>query len=323
MPTRWIALAAPLLWLWGAGPARADASAATGLDCLQLTDASTPDTPRDWLERSLWASHCYEFRARAVRISGDGVRTLALSHDVENGVEREIASYLDGPPVVYERRGRVGRGSPAEAIGTGRAAPAAILARLDGHYQLTLDGASRVAGRDVVRLNIESQDNLRYGHRLWLDKRTGLPLKQVMVGLDGRVLETFQMTELGEPSLYDGTIDFEPLATQPSSPWAARWLPTGYHALPLPNDFGVRSAPVAHRLYSDGLSSFSLFIEPVQRRQRILRAGMHRLGITHAAVRHVRLGERVFQIVAIGEVPPMALARVVEGMEYRPPVGAR
>jgi len=322
MPSRWIALVAPLL-LWGAGPAQADTPDAAGLDCRRLNDAVTPETPRAWLERSLWASHCYEFRARAVRISGDGVRTLALSHDVENGVEREIASYLDGPPVVYERRGRVGRGSPAEAIGTGRASPTAILSRLDGHYRLTLDGESRVAGRDVMRLDIDAQDNLRYGHRLWLDKRTGLPLKQVMVGLDGRILETFQMTELGEPSLYDGTIDFEPLATPSSSPWAARWLPSGYHVLPLPDDFGVRSAPVAHRLYSDGLSSFSVFIEPLRQRKRVLRAGMHRLGITHAAVRHVRLGDRVFQIVAIGEIPPIALARVVEGLEYQPPDDAR
>ncbi|WP_233440401.1 MucB/RseB C-terminal domain-containing protein [Modicisalibacter coralii] len=294
-------------------------SATTGFDCRQLADAPSSDTtPRDWLERSLWASHCYQFQARAVRISGAGVRTLALSHEIRDGTEHEVASYLDGPPVVYRRQGRVGRDDLSGAIGSGRTSPSAIMARLDAHYRFSVDGESRIAGRNVVRLDVAPLDNLRYGHRLWLDRETGLPLKQVLIGLDGRVLETFQMTELGQPRLYERAVAFEPADDPPPGLWRPGWLPAGYRPLSLPDGHGVEAEPLSQRLYSDGLSSFSLFIEPLRGPDAALRPGLHRLGISHAAVRHVRLDDRVFQIVVVGEVPPLVLARVADRVDYRP-----
>src|SRR5690554_2678805 len=78
-------------------------------DCRQLAEWEPPVTPRDWFERSLWAGHCHVFQALAVRIGVDGVRTLALSRDIEAGVEQETARFLDGPAMIFERQGRIGR----------------------------------------------------------------------------------------------------------------------------------------------------------------------------------------------------------------------
>lgn len=316
-PPRITALA--LLLASATALAQPDSAASSGFDCRQLADEPSPETtPETWLERSLWASHCYQFQARAVRISGAGVRTLALSHEIRDGVEREVASYLDGPPVVYRRQGRIGRDGLAGAIGAGNASPSAIMARLDEHYRLSLEGESRIAGRNVVRLDIAPLDNLRYGHRLWLDRETALPLKQVLIGLDGRVLETFQMTELGQPHLYDRAVAFDSADTPPPGLWQPGWLPAGYQSLSLPGGHGVEAQPLSQRLYSDGLSSFSLFIEPLRGGEASLRPGLHRLGISLAAVRHVRLDDRVYQVVVVGEVPPIVLVRVADRLEYRP-----
>lgn len=313
-----IALAAVALMLVTSASGLAASSSETEFDCQRLADSPKPDSPVDWLAQSLQAGHCYIFQARAVRISADGVRTLALSHDIRDGVMREVASYLDGPPVVHERHGRIGRGGLVEAVRSESAAASAVMSRIQKNYRLTLDGEERVAGRRSIRLGIEPLDSLRYGHRLWLDVETGLPLKQVLMDAGGHILETFQMTELVEPILYEQTVTFEPRHDMPQGPWRPGWLPPGYVSLPLSIPSGVADTPLNHRLYSDGLSSLSLFVEPVPNGQTTLLPGLHRLGISHAVVRHLRLGERIMQVVVMGELPPEVLRRVALHLQYQP-----
>src|SRR5690554_4596794 len=161
-------------------------------DCSQLAEWDKPVTPRGWFERSLWAGHCHVFQARAVRIGIDGVRTLALSHDIEDGVEREMARFLDGPAMSFERHGRIGR---LEWSGPGEAAvsPAGVARHVEQHYRLATDSDERVANRSAIRLDIQPHDGMRLGHRLWLDTQTALVLKRELIDERGRVVETFQM----------------------------------------------------------------------------------------------------------------------------------
>ncbi len=78
-------------------------------DCRALAAEPAPQSALDWYELSLWAGHCYRYDAHAVRIGFDGVRTLVLSHEVGGGLERGHARFLDGPPMAFERRSRIGR----------------------------------------------------------------------------------------------------------------------------------------------------------------------------------------------------------------------
>lgn len=289
-----------------------------GFDCRRLADEPTPSMAIEWLERSMLAGHCYIFQARAVRISREGVRTLALSHDIRNGVVREVASYLDGPPVVYERHGKIVGSGSSVSEGAKPIASSMDAEHIGQYYRLTLGGEERIAGRRSVRLDIEPLDALRYGHRFWLDTQTGLPLKQVLLDVDGRILETFQMTELVDPSLYEQSISFETFTPRPEGPWQPGWLPAGYQLSPLPDTGEAPRSALSHRLYSDGLSSFSLFIEPLSDDSPALRPGLHRLGISYAAVRHLPLGGRLMQIVVMGELPPQILVRVAAEMQFQP-----
>ncbi len=292
------------------------AASESSFDCRQLADDTKLASPLDWLERSMMASQCYVFRAQAIRISPGGVRTLALAHEIHDGVIREVTHYLDGPAVIYERYGRLGR----NGILMRRSAndsPATALQKIDHHYRLTLGDEERVAGRPSMRLDIEPRDKLRYGHRLWLDLATGLPLKQNLVDVEGQVLETFQMTELIEPTLYSQLVPLEPLPDISSGPWQPSWLPAGYVSIPLPPAAGFSGKTMSHRLYSDGLSSFSLFVQPIENKHEALMPGIHRLGISYAAVRHLRLDdERILQVVVLGELPPKVLYRIASRMEF-------
>lgn len=287
------------------------APASEPLDCASLAERDTPSSADAWFVRSQWAGHCYVFQARAVRIGVDGVRTLALSHDISEGVEREVARFLDGPPAVHKRRSGAGRLSGEH----GAVRFESSVRQLEDIYRLRLAGESRIASRRAVRLEIEPLDDQRYGRRLWLDASTALPLKQVLLDEDGRVVETFQITELKDPRLYRGKIEeISRQASRSEHSWRPGWLPAGFE-----QQF-VAAPEASHsdaeqQVYGDGLATLSLFVDPVSG-QQLLKPGVHRLGVSHAAVQHRELGGRPRQIVVMGELPPSVLQRVAESVEW-------
>lgn len=311
-------LAAGLLFLSSGALAQTDIDAVEPerFDCRSLEARDVPETALAWLERSFWANHCYVFQARAVRIGADGARALALSHDVVEGVEREVARFLDGPPVIFERRGRIGRLSWADGDAPVPASPAGIARHIDGLYRLQTSGEERLANRTVIRLDIEPLDVMRYGHRVWLDTLTGLPLKQSLLDTQGRELETFQITELRQPRLYQGEIRLDRRRARPEDPWHPAWLPAGFIPQPVVTRSARHDADIRHRVYSDGLATLSLFVEPVEGPDQLI-PGMHRLGVSHAAVRHRDLGGRTRQVVVMGELPPGVLLRVADSVEWQ------
>ena len=294
-----------------AGPAQGD-----HFDCRQLAEWDPPVTPRDWFERSLWAGHCHVFQALAVRIGVDGVRTLALSRDIEAGIELETAQFLDGPAMHFERQGRIGRlhwSDQGEAV----ASPAGVARHVEKHYRLATGSDERIANRSAVRLDIQPLDEMRFGHRLWLDTQTALVLKHELIDERGRVVETFQLTELEALRLHDGEVMLDPARALPEQPWWPDWLPSGFIGQPVGNLTDQPGRNNAHRIYSDGLSTLSLFVEPIEEGRERLIPGLHRLGISLAVVRHEMVAGRPMQIVAMGELPPRILVQVAENLRWQ------
>lgn len=286
-------------------------------DCRQLAEWEAPESPEEWFERSLWAGHCHVYQARAVRIGIDGVRTLALSRDIQDGVEREVARFLDGPPVFFERRGHIGRMSWSSDNAEGPASPAGIARHIDRYYRLSMGSDERMANRSAVRLDIEPIDGLRFGHRLWLDEQTALPLKRELIDERGRVVETFQLTELQTPTLYQNGVVLDAGRTPPQHPWQAGWLPNGFLDQSVDTHTDRHDPQVGHRIYSDGLSTLSMFVEPIEEGRERLIPGLHRLGISLAVVRHVAVEGRPMQVVVMGELPPRVLAQVAESLVWQ------
>jgi sigma-E factor negative regulatory protein RseB len=67
--------------------------------------------------------------------------------------------------------------------------------------------------------------------------------------------------------------------------------------------------PVDHMVYSDGLASVSVFIEPAEAADEEL-AGLSRMGAAHAFT--LILNGR--QITAVGEVPPHTVERIARSL---------
>ncbi|MGM0521377.1 MAG: MucB/RseB C-terminal domain-containing protein [Pseudomonadota bacterium] len=280
------------------------------LSCEALEE-QTPTSVQHWLSRSLWASHCYSYQARAVAIDANEVRTLALSHRIQDGVRQQVVQYLDGPSMSIERHARVGHWGWTNAPDVETSVPAQWATHLSRIYAISLEDDKRVAGREAVKITFEPRDTDRYSHQWWLDAASGLVLKHVVRDTDGDILETFQVTQLQDPERFSGDVEIGRPGNQPSVDWQVNWLPEGFQLQP-----GVSREMVngrAQKLYSDGLAAISVFVEPLSASS--LSPGVHKLGVSAVVVERSQSSNVDRQVVAIGEVPPRVLRRVARAVE--------
>lgn len=214
------------------------------------------------------------------------------------------------------------------------------------HYSLQVGkSGSRVAGRPTVDIEIVPTDEYRYGYMLSLDRETSFPLKSRLVASDGEVLEEIQYTDVD----FDAEITDEMLRPEHMGPiavidsgedpvdaanngasaesgatrWSAGWLPPGFHLTEHFTGAGQDTAaagtgtggqapdsPRHHLVYSDGVVSVSVFIEPLGEPADALE-GPSIMGATHAygAVRHG------VQVISVGRVPATTVARIAAHIE--------
>lgn len=280
--------------------------------CSDLVSQDAPENVEQWLERSIYASHCYTFQARAVSIDTLGVRTLALSHRIHEGVRQQVVQHLDGPSVSVERRSQAGQLAWFESSAdSSPSSPDKWISHVARFYDIALEDEARVAGRPAVQLSFVPHDEQRYHHEWWIDKETGLLLKHVLSDPQDRVLETFQMTQLQSPEPYGGKISAEIPYSLPEPEWQVAWLPDGFIDQPVESSDGG----VEQRFFSDGLASVSIFATPVVHTS--LEPGLHQIGISSAAIEFVTVGDQRWQLIGIGELPSSQLLRIVQSVEFK------
>ncbi|HTY50669.1 MAG TPA: MucB/RseB C-terminal domain-containing protein, partial [Steroidobacteraceae bacterium] len=168
------------------------------------------------------------------------------------------------------------------------------------------------------------KDGFRYGYRLWIQHGTGMPLKTELVDAGGRVIEQVVFSSLAlladiadtafKPDV--NTAGFRWLRNDPAPPGTADAIPqlpalppgfrmTAHDAHSMPG----AQEPVMHLVFSDGLASVSVFLQPYPSPAGQVAAQLVQLGSSSyfTAV----AGGRKY--VAVGVVPPATLRYVVDG----------
>jgi sigma-E factor negative regulatory protein RseB len=267
----------------------------------------------DWLERIGPALARENYQGTLVMVSGAHIETLGVFHAYDDGRERLRLVTLAGPHREVIRDDKmvmcIGTGLDAVAYDAdidGRWNPAGQFAdagKLDG-YQAKLGPKGRVANRDCQIVDLRPRDGWRYGYRLWLDQATGLPLRIALIGEDGRALEQMAFTQLEvgrapsdanlRPSTQHGLKRVQTLSAGPQAD-------PGWRVATPPDGFRLRSTrrlgEAVQLLYSDGLASVSVYVEPIAGRQQG-ESAMRRGAVN---VHSVWGGGR--RVVAIGKVP--------------------
>jgi sigma-E factor negative regulatory protein RseB len=173
---------------------------------------------------------------------------------------------------------------------------------------------------------VQPRDQFRYGYRLWLDDETAMPLKSQLRDRNGKVIEQILFAELNfrdripaeslKPSMSGEGFrwvrqDVQPqLAGSQVGGWDVIRLPAGFRLTTWRMQIiAGSSAPVQHLVYSDGLASVSVFIEPSDPQAEPMR-GLAKVGAAFAFSRALD----GHQVTAVGEVPPVTVQAIAAGV---------
>lgn len=240
------------------------------------------DEATEWLSRAAFAAKQLNYSGVYVYQHGEHIEVMRVSHRRDATGEQEKIEVLEDVPRQFLRVDKDvycelpdGKTVRMEKNTTRRFFPALLgdnPENLQRYYTIKLGGTERVAGVNCQMLTLEPRDAYRHGYQLWLDKRTGLPLKSRIVNSNGGVVSMFVFSEIQIGRALDAQNFRQHLAgkkiimasiDRPPSPIWDVSAPPGYKLVleatrPLPG----KKMPVSHWVFSDGLSALSLFIEP-------------------------------------------------------------
>lgn len=271
----------------------------------------------------------------------DKVETLKIVHRNRNGHVDERLITLSGKPREIIRSDtavtciwpdskllRVDRGSAGSNF------PGLVfqdLNRVIRNYDVKVgEQTARIAGRDCLIVDVQPRDGMRYGYRLWIDRDNHLLVRSDLLNEAQQPLEQVIFTELTtHESLPDSA--FEPelltegfrrqesdhnrqsvdLADVERKEWRVSQLPPGFvlqmHKQRVRKKGNVR---IEHMVFSDGLASVSVFIEPAMD-EKPSKADRRRGALN---VHNKLIAGRKATIV--GEVPKQTVELIAESLQY-------
>ena len=309
-----------------------------------------------WLLRLHQASRQRNFIGTFVVSSASGALASArIWHACEGERQIERVETLTGAPrsifrhndqvVTFLPDQKVARTERRESLGAFPGLLKSLDTTITDFYSAQPAGHARVAGFDAEVMQLSPKDSLRFGYKVWSEQQSGLVLKVQTLDVDGGVLEQAAFSELQ----LDAPVQIDKLAQMmaatdgwniespqlvKTTPEAAGWaLPAGVpgfqpvhcyqRALARPNAAPPddRSARALHWVFSDGLASVSLFIEPHDAKWHPA-PGHMAMGATHTLTRRIagseadadNLTSGDWWLTAVGEVPLSTLRMFGHGL---------
>ncbi|MDR2874355.1 MAG: MucB/RseB C-terminal domain-containing protein [Methylobacillus sp.] len=289
------------------------------------------------LEKAAQAAHKLSYKGIFVYQSGSTVNSMQITHmNYAQGEYARLVS-LDGQPrevlrqgndvviysprnekVLVERR-RIQVSFPAVLPG--------LTNTLKMSYQVRGLGFERVGGREAAIVSLEPKDQLRYGYRFYVDKEYGLLLKSVMLNERGQLMEQVAFSQLVllnasqkmdwfRPEMARGkSYVMQPEETVTAEPgevegdgWTIAELPAGFRKVDqITRLMPGKTSPVQQLVFSDGMASVSLFIEPLEKNAEP-KQGLATQGGTNVYA----VATDGYQQIVVGEVPE-ATVRLIAG----------
>lgn len=255
---------------------------------------------KNWLERINSAVLNHNYAGVIVIAQGSNIESLAVEHKMLNGKETLRLKTLSGlPRELLKIDGQIKTNAlpkqyQRSSTGAGDQAALSQFARAwdNENYRVKLAETSRVAGRNTQVIDIKAHDDLRYSYRLWLDIETGLPLKVLTRDEKNNTIEQMAFTQI---SIEPVKIKTEFVKNTPS-----KALKNPYKDV---KGFKLMAKEIKgssqHYLYSDGLVSVSVYIDPSKQREQVQ--------MKKKSVNGLILGNGISRTAVIGKIPMRTL----------------
>ncbi|MBT2323222.1 MucB/RseB C-terminal domain-containing protein [Variovorax paradoxus] len=306
-----------------------------------ISPAGGGETPTlsvvEWLQRMHAASRQRSYVGTFVVSAPAGSLSSArIWHVCEGDLQMERIEALSGPPrSTFRRNDHVMTFLPeAKVVKSEKRENLELFPNLLGtpdssigdFYAARVLGKDRVAGFDADVVQLEPRDGLRFGYRVWSERRSGLVVKLQTIDNESRVIEQSAFSELqldtpvkaqalaqmmGSTAGYRVEKSELERTTAVKEGWSLRAPIAGFKPVSCYRRSmgGSASGAQGHTMqwtFSDGLASVSLFVEPYDA-QRQPREVLLALGATYTLTRRLAGKDGDWWLTAVGEVPPQTL----------------
>lgn len=292
------------------------------------------------LQRMAHASRQLTYEGVFVYRSANQMETCRIAHTSVEGRELERIEVLDNSPREIIRNGEeitsffpIEKRLIVENRSTHRQFPALLpagLSRLQDNYSIRSAGQGRVADIDSRIIILEPHDNLRYRHEFWLDNNSGLLLRSAVLDERGETLDSFSFTQISigsalspqalKPRFPTEGLQVQKITATEIVPEDLGWvfhkkIPGFRRIYSMKRQSGSRK-PTVHILFSDGVATISVFIEPRttaeegEQSRSVILSSMGALNVYHRYTPQ-------HYLVVMGEVPVLALKQLGDGIEWR------
>ena len=285
-----------------------------------------------WLDRMNNAVRQLDYEGRFVVQVGDRLDALYLVHRVDQGIEKERIVSLTGEPREIirsdeavaclvpgkDRHINVGRSPVDRSFSPLSGVSGEQLAR---SYRMRLLDRVLLAGRETQQILIEPRDSFRYGYRLFIDTKTGLPLRSLMFDEGRRTVSQMMFVEIkvGQaitPIERDLSAMQLARAEQHRPPTRERLAQPAWQVAELPPGFqlnahrrrAAEAGDLEHFIFSDGLATLSVYVQPAAGDGL---SGESQFGAARAVGRMVEGHE----VIVVGEVPLTTLRWISQRVE--------
>lgn len=293
-----------------------------------------------WLQKMHYASHMLNYTGRFVYQQNRQLSLMSIAHAFTKQGEQEKLVSLDETGREVIRNGDkvtcILPDSKSVMVETGShhkvRFPPNLPVKFDqlkGQYTFRIGGQDKIAGQQARMIIIQPTDNYRYGHRLWVDEKTGLLLKTQLLDESGKLLEQFMFTQISylkkvpeallkpratdkEYTWYESQDASAPKTRDKKHMWLVQELPRGFTRASIHYQRMPDKMLVEHMIFSDGLASVSVFIEKDKHKDATL-LGISHLGAVNAFGRI--LGD--YHITTVGEVPRRTVRMIGESVVYK------
>jgi sigma-E factor negative regulatory protein RseB len=304
----------------------------------------------DWLLRMHEASRRRAYIGTFVVSSGNTMSSARIWHVCDGDQQMERVESLTGAPrstfrrndqvITFHADSKTALTEKRESLGLFPDLLKSSDSAIAQFYAARQVGVDRVAGFDADVVQLTPKDSLRFGYRIWSEKKTGLVVKMQTLDADGRVLEqsAFSELQLDAPvsmtklTQMMGNVEGYKLekaelvkTTALAEGWVLKTAVPGFKPMSCLKRAVVTGAGTAtdsamQWIFSDGLASVSLFVETFDK-QRHVSEGSLGMGATQSLTRRVidkkglKGGE--WWLTLVGEVPPQTLMNFAQGLERK------
>lgn len=300
----------------------------------------------DWLARMHEASmKKRSYIGTLVQTSRDGMSSARIWHACDGASQVERIESLTGAPrssirkddklVTFMPEAKLVRLENREGLGSGVSFTELLKPganQIPDFYTVKSLGVERMAGLDADVVQLNPRDGLRYGYRVWTERKSALVLKLQTLDAGGAVLEqaAFSELQLDAPVKADKLKQMMKPAegwriertdmtktTASTEGWSLKAAVPGFKSVSCHKRGATQSGLASNEgtvqwVFSDGLATVSLFLEAFDK-TRHTQEGLANAGATHSLFR--RINDHF--ITAVGEVPPHTLRSFVSALERK------